>query len=160
MREWQAQKEKERIREENERIKKKERELKEAEAEKERLEALERPRILAAKREKLIAERNARRQSQVRRMGPDGEGACRRAAVRSSEFSILIPIVCTQAESSEKILSEKAAEIAEKNTLRAGEHARYRDVVQVMLLLCHILLAAVDFGFALRVLVSEQWHAN
>lgn len=149
MRERQAQKEKERIREENERIKKKERELKEAEAEKERLEALERPRILAAKREKLIAERNARRQSQVTQDGPGwGRRMPTRGGAEAMAARILIPVFCTQAESSEKILSEKAAEIAEKNTLRAGEHARYRDVVQVMLLLCHILLAAVDFGFA------------
>ena len=96
----QAQKEKERIREENERIKQKERDLKEADEERKRLEALERPRILAAKREKLIAERNARR--------------------------------LTQAEGSEKILAEKAAEIRHKNALRAAEVERYRGIVQAM----------------------------
>ena len=61
----QAKIEKQRIREENERIKQKERELREAEEERKRIEALERPRILAAKREKFIAERNTRREVQV-----------------------------------------------------------------------------------------------
>jgi len=57
----QNQKAKERVREENERIKQKEREIKQAEQERLRLETLERPKILNAKREKLIAERNTRR---------------------------------------------------------------------------------------------------
>ena len=82
----QAQKEKGRIREENERIKKKERELKEAEIEKQRQEALERPRILAAKREKLISERNARRQSQVPTRGS-----------RAANTSLFRTVICVHA---------------------------------------------------------------